>query len=224
VLTTSRPGDLPDTILSRCHAVRFRDLSEAEITELLVARGGWSSTTPRKTKAEPDPKLVWTQTPPDPRAAALAAALAGGSLTRAAVLLEDDVVAQRDRVLEILGLVPGDPRLHAAIEDLDSELAPGGTETGSPDRRAVERLIDLGLLWLGDLLRASTGSALPLANRDREAQVRAQAAHLSAAEIRRRVALFEEARAAQRGNVYRPLVLYPLLHGLGGLPREVGAR
>jgi DNA polymerase-3 subunit delta' len=222
ILTADRLGELPDTILSRCHAVRFRDLGEEGIRSLLLARAGWSSVTPRKTKNNPDPDPVWSQMAADPTAAALAAALAGGSLTRAAELAEDDVVAQRDRVLAILSLEPGDPDLHSGIRNLDEALAPGGSDNDLPDRRSVERLIDLGLLWLGDVLRVATGSGLPLANRDREADVRAQAARLGPAEIRRRASLFEEARAALRGNVSRPLVLYPLLHGLGGSPRKAG--
>jgi DNA polymerase III subunit delta' len=214
VLTTHRPGSLPDTIASRCQSVRFRDLSEEEIVSILLQRSGWKSERPRKTKNNPEPEAAWTQHAPDPQAAALAAALAGGSLSRAALLLEDDVVTQRNRALEILSLAPGDPELYAAVENLDEALAPQ-TESESADRRSVERLIDFGLLWLADLLRIVSGSTLPLANRDREAELRGQAAGLDVSEIGRRVALFEEARAALRGNVYRPLVLYPLLNALG---------
>ena len=214
VLTTHRTGTLPDTIASRCQSVRFRDLTEDEIVTILQARAGWKSERPRKTKNNPEPEPVWTQTPPDPQAAALAAALAGGSLSRAARFLEDDVIAQRNRAIEILRLEPGDPELYEAIERLDEDLAPQGESEGT-DRRSVERLIDFGLLWLADLLRVVSGSQLPLANRDRQQELHQEAAKLDISEIKRRMTLFEEAREALRGNVYRPLVLYPLMNALG---------
>jgi len=214
ILTTHRTGAIPDTIASRCQSVRFRDLSEEEIVSLLQQRAGYVSERPRKTKNNPEPEPVWTQTPPDPRATALAAALASGSLSRAATLLEDDVIAQRDRALEILRLEPGDPELYLAIEKLDEDLAPQGESEGT-DRRSVERLIDFGLLWLADLLRVVSGGQLPLANRDRQQELRQEAATLDVSEIKRRIRVFEEAREALRGNVYRPLVLYPLMNALG---------
>ena len=214
LLTTHRPGALPDTIASRCQTVRFRDLSEETIVSTLRARAGWTSERPRKTKNNPEPEAIWTQHAPDSQAASLAASLSGGSVSRAARLLEDDVIAQRARALEILALGPGTVDLYEAVERLDEQLAPRGESEGA-DRRAVERLIDFGLLWLADLLRVISGSNLPLANRDREAELRAQAARIDLAEIRRRVTLFEEAREALRGNVYRPLVVYPLVCALG---------
>jgi hypothetical protein len=61
-----------------------------------------------------------------------------------------------------------------------------------------------------------TGSTVPLANRDRDGSIREQAATLSVEEIRRRITLLEETRAALRGNVYRPLVLYSLIYALAG--------
>jgi hypothetical protein len=55
-----------------------------------------------------------------------------------------------------------------------------------------------------------------LANRDLEKQARAAAAELTVEEIRRRVRVMEEARAAMNGNVYLPLVLHGLANGLAG--------
>ena len=214
VLTTHRTGAIPDTIASRCQSIRFRDLSEEEIVSLLLQRAGYKSERPRKTKQNPEPEPVWTQEAPNPHAAALAAALSAGSLARAAMLLEDDVITQRNRAIEILHLEPGDPELFDAIERLDEDLAPQGESEGT-DRRSVERLIDFGLLWLADLLRVVSGSELPLANRDRETELHKEAAKLDISEIKRRITLFEDAREALRGNVYRPLVLYPLMNALG---------
>jgi DNA polymerase-3 subunit delta' len=208
VLATSRPGELPDTILSRCQTVRFRDLSEAEIVDLLLERGGWS-----RRKGSRKDKPAYDRTPPDRSAAVLGAALAQGSLTRAAQLVEEDVVKLRDEALAFLRLRPGDPRLHVGVEELDRRMGTGDKDDG-PDRRSIERVIDFGLLWIQDVLRAATGSDLPFANRDKEAEIRRSAQALGLAEIRRRVDVLENARAALHGNVYRPLVLYPLLHSL----------
>lgn len=218
VLTTSRPGDLPDTIVSRCQSVRFRDLSEEEIVDLIGERGLWQP--PRRRGKE------WERAEVAPEAPALAAALSRGSLTRAVELLEEEnVVARRDQALEFLRLRSGDPDLAGAIRELEkSASAEGGKAAPGEDRRVVERVLDFGLLWLGDLLRAATGSDLPPANRDREAEVRALARGLRTADIHRMIAVLEEARAALRGNVYRPLVLYPVVLGLEGMTPAEEAR
>lgn len=199
VLVASRPRDLLDTIVSRCQSVRFQDLAEDKLVELLTARGGsWSR------KGE--------HSPPEPDAARLAAALSRGSLTRAALLSEENVVALRDEAMEFLGYAPGDPRLHQAVAEL----------AAVKDRALVERVLDFGMLWLADVLKVATGSSVPLANRDRGPELAAQAQHMSLSEIRRRSEVLREARAAMRGNVYLPLVLYGALEQLSS-GAEAGA-
>src|SRR4029453_14293671 len=59
MLLSARPDELPETVLSRCHVVSFRPLSEAFVAKTLAAEGI------------------------DPSRAALAARLAGGDLGRA---------------------------------------------------------------------------------------------------------------------------------------------
>jgi DNA polymerase-3 subunit delta' len=220
VLTTHRPGDLLDTIASRCQAVRFRDLTEEEIVHLLAERGGWHFESPSKGK-----RREWLRRPPGSKDALLAAALSRGSLTRAGTLAHEKLRAWRDTAIEFLSLEPGDPRLHQMIKDLDKDIAFEQTRDASAaenDRRVIELVLDLGLLWYGDVLRASTGSGVPLVNRDRERDVRSAAAHLPVGEIRRRVTLIENARTGLRGNVYRILVLYPLIMNLNGSGEGVG--
>lgn len=210
ILTTSRPGDLPDTIVSRCQTVRFRDLSEEEIVDLVAERGLWKP--PARRGQE------WARAEIASGAPALAAALARGSLTRAVEFLEEEnVVARRDAALEFLELRSGDPNLAEAIRELEKSGSESRKSEPGQDRRVVERVLDFGLLWLADLLRAASGSDLPLANRDREAEVRALAARLTVADIHRMTGVLESARAALRGNVYRPLVLYPVVLGLEGM-------
>lgn len=214
VLTTQQPGQLLDTIVSRCQSVRFRDWSEEEITEVLLERGGWRfESRPGKRTKE------WQQSPPDPGTASLAAALARGSLTRAEDLSREDMVKVRDGAVRFLGMTPDDPDLQRWVANLDDELGLLASKKGTAvenDRRVIELVLDFGLLWYGDLLRAVAGSTVPLANRDRERDIRKQAATLSVEEIGRRIGVLEETRAALRGNVYRPLVLHSLIHALAG--------
>ena len=214
VLTAQRPGQLLDTIVSRCQSIRFRDWTEEEIAGFLGEKGGWRfESAPGKRKKE------WKQTVPDAGTASLAAALAGGSLTRAEELSREDMVTVRDGAVHFLGLAPGDPELHKWVANLVDELGLLAGKKGTAvenDRRVIELVLDFGLLWYGDLLRAVTGSAVPLANRDRDRDIREQARTLSVEEIRRRITLLEETRAALRGNVYRPLVLYSLIYALAG--------
>jgi DNA polymerase-3 subunit delta' len=211
VLEEPPPGNL---LVSRCQGVRFGDLTEEEIAGLLEERGGWRFEAPKGKR-----KKEWKRTPPEPKEAALAAALCRGSLTLAGELAAEKMVAARDAAIEFLSQRPGDPALHDMVGNLDEALGLERDKKGTAaenDRRVIERVLDFGLLWHGDLLRVVTGSDVSLANRDREDDVRKEAETLSVEEIRRRTTVIEEARAALRGNVYRPLVLYPLLHGLAG--------
>jgi DNA polymerase-3 subunit delta' len=208
VLTAQRPSALLKTIVSRCQSVRFRDLREDEVAEMLVERVRLPVPVP---KGEPPVPPA----PPSLAHAALAAALSRGSAANAAALLDEetDVVSLRDRAVSFLAFPPGDPRLHDAV---DAIAAMG-------DRSAVARFLDFGALWLGDLLRIATGSEVPIANRDREDAVRREAAGMTVAEIRRRARLLDEARRAMEGNVYMRLVLYGLIEGLHraeGAPRR----
>jgi DNA polymerase-3 subunit delta' len=199
VLTTSDPRRLLPTILSRCHQVRFGDLSEAVLTELLLDRG----LPPGRNR-----KQAFV---PEPANAALAAALAGGSLSRAAKLAAKDkdetsVAELRDQALEFFALRPTDPGAVSSIHAL----------AGKKDRDLVRRILDLGALWQADLLRVVTGSEVPLANRDREVEVRREAAGATVDDIRRRMDALAGARQAMEGNVLLPLLLLDLLAGFHG--------
>lgn len=219
ILTTHRPGDLLDTISSRCQTVRFRDLTEEEIVRLVTERGGWHFEAPEGKR-----KREWVRRPPDGKDALLAAALSRGSVTRASTLAHKKLRVWRDTAIEFLSLQPGNPDLHRMIRELDKDIEFEPAEKASAaenDRRVIELVLDLGLLWYGDLLRASTGSGVPLVNRDREREVRRAVSNLSVDEIRRRVTVLENARTELRGNVYRILVLYTLILKLNGMGERV---
>jgi len=185
ILTTSKPGALLDTIVSRCQAVRFRDLAEDDMVTLLGER-----------------------VDAEERSAVLAAGLSRGSLSRAASYLEEGVIEPRDTAVEFLSLSPEDPRASIAVEEL----------ARARDRIAVGKIIDFGLLWQADLLRLVTGSDVALANRDREDDLRAEAAGLDAGAVHRRIAALEEARRAMEGNVFLDLVLHHLINQYSGDP------
>ncbi len=199
VLTTSRPRELLDTIVSRCQSVRFRDLTEPELAGILMERAQIAEPVEGRKRKK-------SYRAPTGNEAALASALARGSLSRAAAFLDEDVIELRDKAVALLRLTPGDPRLQELLAELH----------GARDRNLLERVLDFALLWQGDLLRALTQADVPLANRDREDQVRAEAQSTTVDAIRRRVESLEQARIAIRGNVYVPLLLLNLSQALAG--------
>jgi len=190
ILCTANPAGLLETILSRCRPVRFRALGEEPLAALLVERLGVSD-------AE----------------AHLAAALGRGSVTRAAGLIGEtgegsSLVTVRDEAVALLGYGVSDPKRFAEVKKL----------VAMKDRVHIERILEIGLLWQGDLLRLLTGSGVPPANRDRIEVLRREAAGLTVDRVIRRVQALEEARAALLGNVYQPLVLHGLARGMAGEP------
>ncbi len=136
LLLSARPDELPETVLSRCHVVSFRPLSETFVSEALVAEGV------------------------EPERAGLAARLSGGNLGRARRLAVDaDGLAFREVAREALegagagpegALRAADDVLAAAerykkglAEGLKDELAPFLDERGRPEeayRSSIRRL------------------------------------------------------------------------------------
>lgn len=187
VLTTARPGRLPATIRSRCQKVRFAPLSEPLIAGYLVERVGV-----------------------EPTASRMLAALSGGSLARALLLRDAKPVELRDQALAMLEpALRGDGRgLLAKITEFN--------RFGRAGREALRRLVEFHELWLRDLLRARYGAPREaLVNRDRETEIRRQAEHLGAAEVRRRLMALEEALRAIEGNVTLDLALFSALMRVG---------
>ena len=180
VLTTARLSRLPATIRSRCQRVRFAPLGEALIASTLENSLGV-------------PNLQ----------ARMLAALSGGSLARAVVLREEDPVRSRNEALELL-----EPALRGDGPGL-WKAAQGYTKFGRAGRETLRRLIEFHHLWLRDLLRARYDATREaLVNRDRESDLRRQAAQLDATEIRRRLMVLEEMLRAIEGNVSADLALF----------------
>ena len=195
VLTTARPTRLPATIRSRCQTIRFSALSEQAVADVLRERAGIAE-----------------------REAHVLAALAAGSLTRALVLRGIEAIKERDQALALLA-----PALKGDAAGL-WKAAQGFTKFGRAGRESLRRVIEFHQLWLRDLLRAGVGApAALLVHRDREAEIRLEAARLPASEIRRRLMVLEEVLRAIEGNVSADLALFSGAARLAGRRLGEGA-
>jgi DNA polymerase III subunit delta' len=190
VLTTARPPRLPATIRSRCQKVRFAPLAEPVVREFLHTRAG---------------------VPAD--AARILAALSGGSLARALALRDTDPRAIRDQALALLE--PARRKDPVALW----RAAQAFMQYGRTGRETLKRLFEIHQIWLRDVLRAQADLPLEmLAHRDLEPQLRREAARTSPREIRRSLAVLEEAMQSIDGNVTPDLTVF------SALARATGSR
>ncbi|MGD8396516.1 MAG: AAA family ATPase [Candidatus Eiseniibacteriota bacterium] len=138
--------------------------------------------------------------PPD---AAFCAALAQGSLGQALLMAGEDVRTLRDQALAVLAAAErGGAYLHTVV----------GAIAGERDRALIRRLAQALAVWHGDLLAVRYGLGDErIANLDRRHELEQQAARLDAAEIERRLGLFEELRVAMDQNVGYQVALYWLV-------------
>jgi DNA polymerase III subunit delta' len=188
ILTTARPSKLPATIRSRCQRVRFAALPEALLRQFLSERVGIAE-----------------------REARILAALSGGSLAKALVLRDAGPLEIRDQALALL-----EPALRgdgAGLWRASQKLM----DYGRTGRENLRRMFEVHQLWLRDLLRAQAGAERELfANRDREAEIRRQAARIDAREIRRRLMVLEEALQSIDFNVTPDLTVFSAMARVAG--------
>jgi DNA polymerase-3 subunit delta' len=190
------------TIVSRCQLIRCSYLSTEEIERALVDRWGV----------------------PEERAGVLAV-LADGRLGRALEWAKShDKLEARQRLLELLpSLDDADPltKLDAA-EALGKQAEALGKQAETPANQAevLLELLDVAILWYRDLLvwRQLAEPGL-LTNRDRQAQIAAQAARYTDAAIGAQIEAVDAAKDALRRNVNPRLVLENLFLSFG----ETGA-
>lgn len=139
------------------------------------------------------------------------AALAGGSLARALSLRGGDALKKRDTAMALL--VPalrGDAG--GMWKNVQAFMAYGRT-----GREDIRRAIEYHQLWLRDVLRAKYGAGgESLTFADREGELRALAAQVDAAEVRRRLMVLEEALRSIDGNVTADLTLFSTLSRVAG--------
>jgi DNA polymerase III subunit delta' len=142
LLTAERADDLLPTIVSRCEVVALRPLPRATVQEALITR--WLVPAER---------------------AALLAHLAQGRLGWAVRMQQDEAALEtRTQKLDDLSALLAGSRVarFAYAERLAKE--------GSLER--IQETLDLWLAFWRDVLLAGSGAASPLANPDREAEIR----------------------------------------------------
>lgn len=177
ILTTARREALLPTILSRCQNVRFDPLTEAEIAGALTGLKGVPA-----------------------EQASLCSRLANGSYTRALELLQDDVMAQRQDVVEFIRNVirPKVFDVTAAIDRL--------AET--KDREIQTRFLTLMLFWFRDALVLSHGGEV--INSDQIDTLRNFLVKFPSANLLRAMADVEKAISLVDRYAYIKLVLLQL--------------
>lgn len=192
ILTAPEPGRLLPTVASRCQHVRFDPLAPEAIARVLA--GDLACET---------------------RKARLLSVLARGSLGRALEMLEEDPVAFRNGVLELL-------KPHATCSEL---LARVRAIVGW-DQTAARQVAEVLLMWLRDALAVRYGlGEEDVLNRDRLDDLAETARRLDPVEIRRRLDVLEDLVRTINANVTPDLAVYSALVRLEeGRERSAGAR
>ncbi|HWM62722.1 MAG TPA: hypothetical protein VNP96_01880 [Solirubrobacterales bacterium] len=209
ILLSSEPAALLETIASRCQPVDFAPLPPEVVEAVLAesAEGGGKS-------AE---EVV------------AAARLSAGDLDLARFLLGEeggklraDSIAMDWKALLADAEAAGADAEAAAREALEEEKAAGlkrsardiADEAKRAGRRRRTELLDLGLnlvaAWFRDLAAVSSGAADVAFNRDRLAELQAQAARLDPASARRAAELVQDTRQRLDLNVSEELALEAL--------------
>jgi DNA polymerase-3 subunit delta' len=234
ILLSSEPESLLETVASRCHPVDFAPLSPEVLEAHLLADGPQTSTS----------QTGEAHRPPEEEIAAAARLAAGdlerarlllsgrGRELRAEA--ERCVVAALDggvagapwkRLLDGAGAA-GEDAEAATREALEEEAKAGlkrtareiGEESKRAGRRRRTEILDLGLelcaAWLRDLAALAAGAEAVVFNRDRLAELRAQADGLDPARARRAAATVQETRRSLDLNVSEELALEALFFGL----------
>ncbi len=178
VLTTTDPSRILPTIRSRCQSLRFAPLPEAFIASVVSERLSVG-----------------------PEEARLAAALSGGSLSRAIGLAESGVLEVREEAIS----------LFCEPADSAEELLGRTEDLAAAGKAVTERLLQLvgvALQWYRDVAAVACGLGQEMImNRDRMKDLGRMAASVSVQEVRRRLDLLESLGVALDANVNPALAL-----------------
>lgn len=214
VLVSSKPQLLLETIRSRCQVLRFSDLSPDDITALLVAEGH------------------------APDTAAVAAALAEGSLHLARGLCDPACMALNDEVARFalaLGMAPAvdavtwidqiAERRSALAQTQDAELESNESDGEPPSRSAKAPWTRDDLQWLLDVLRAVLrdvvlcGTGIPATSLPHARHATALGAMASRCDLGRIATVIDACQQLEQRMVINPnprLALAALLIEAGG--------
>lgn len=134
ILVTSKPSELLPTILSRCQRMNFRPLPDDAVKGFLVENRGLS-----------------------PNEAGAVARLSGGSISRAAVFVDDGSLQKRKEVIERLSSIgPTDT----------AEALKFAEELSKTD--GLDDVLEFIKSWYRDRIVASEGAPYLIANNDME--------------------------------------------------------
>ena len=182
ILVSSRPYSMPATILSRCRHMRFNPLPAAAVARFLTQ------------KKEMDPEK-----------AVLLAGLAGGSIGRALELDQEDVIAYRAEIMQLLMDTRKDEPL--SLLTLASFF--------SQDKKEIKQGLDiLNSCFRDALLFKETGRKEMLINADKSSLIAALAQRLEGEQILQNIAHVVEAWKTIEQNVNKTLTLEAMVFKL----------
>jgi DNA polymerase-3 subunit delta' len=187
ILLATQTADLLPTIVSRCQQLRFGPIARRCLQTLLTERHGVA-----------------------PGAAEIAAAMSGGSLTRALRFSQADWIARRDWLIAAIGL---DRPETLSSRPLDVLLAVAEKLAGH--KAWIPEALDLIVAWLRDLLVFRHAPAR-LINQDRAALLGRASGRMTDEALLQRIQAVGSARSHIEANLNARLVLERLMLQLAG--------
>jgi DNA polymerase-3 subunit delta' len=175
ILITARPYALPATIISRCRHMRFNPLSVDTITRFLI-----------------------TSKEMDATKAHLLAGLSGGSIGKALEMDQEDIIACRTEIVQLLDQTRKDDPL--SVLNLASFFG--------QDKKEIRQYLGIIKNFFRDaLVFKETGKREMLINQDKSPDIVSMAARLSGEQILRNIFLVEKAGETIEQNVNKTLTL-----------------
>lgn len=185
ILTADEAGDLLPTIISRCQTIPFHALPYDRVAQALTAEGTLTEET-----------------------AATLAAVSEGSLGRARLLRDNELLAFRQEVVEsLLGLTPEKPEIEAVIFQL--------AEKAAELKENLTELFSLLKIWFRDLMLVATGSRKSLVvSKDIMSAIPAALERWNLQDLFNKISLIDRAEKELGRNCNRGLVCEVLFLGL----------
>jgi DNA polymerase-3 subunit delta' len=131
--------------------------------------------------------------------AKLISRLSGGDYSYALELYSEDVASQRADAVEFLRSVLGGRNLKL-LEDIEGRVAEN-------DRKAVEQLLTLLLVWFRDAMMMKEEAVGGIINEDQREDLNRFLARFKSSDFVATIGIVERGLELLRGNVYLPLVL-----------------
>ncbi len=183
ILTGDEAGDILPTILSRCQIVPFYPLPYELVTQALMNDSVEQET------------------------AAALAAISEGSLGRARLLFQENLLQLRGEIIEnLLYLAPGTPETVEKIFQL--------AEKAADAKENLEELLDLITIWIRDVMLAHKGLTERIINRDLARLLPAACRKWGHDSLRDKLLMIDKARRQLLNNCNRTLVCEVLFFGM----------